>query len=36
MLTHEAREDNVLKALSQLDQLDVLTDQTVMLRVEEG
>lgn len=36
MLTHEARESNVLKALSLMDQLDVLTDKTIMIRVEEG
>jgi homoserine dehydrogenase len=36
MLTHEARESNVKKALSLMDQLDVLTDQTMVIRVEEG
>jgi homoserine dehydrogenase len=36
MLTHEAQESNVLKALSLMDQLDVLTDKTMMIRVEEG
>jgi len=34
MLTHEARESNVLKALSEMDGLDVLTDKTLMIRVE--
>ena len=34
MLTHEARERNVLKALSLMDQLDVLTDKTMTIRVE--
>jgi homoserine dehydrogenase len=34
MLTHEAKESSILKALSQLDQLDVLTDKTMMIRVE--
>ncbi|MBN2126345.1 MAG: homoserine dehydrogenase [Deltaproteobacteria bacterium] len=34
MLTHEAREDNVRKALSRLDSLDVLTDRTMIVRVE--
>jgi homoserine dehydrogenase len=34
MLTHEAKESSVLKALSQLDQLDVLTDKTMIIRVE--
>ena len=36
MLTHEARESGVIKALSLLDQLDVLTDKTMVIRVEEG
>ena len=36
MMTHEAREINVLKALSLMDQLDVLTDKTIVIRVEEG
>ncbi|MBW2138024.1 MAG: homoserine dehydrogenase [Deltaproteobacteria bacterium] len=36
MLTHEARESNVLKALSLIDGLDVLTDKTMMIRVGEG
>ena len=36
MLTHEARESSVLKAISQMDELDVLTDRTMMIRVEEG
>ena len=36
MLTHEAQESNVLKALKQLDQLDVLTDKTMVIRVESG
>lgn len=34
MLTHEAREYSVKKAISLIDQLDVLTDKTVMIRVE--
>ena len=34
MLTHEARESSVLKALSEMDGLDVLTDKTLMIRVE--
>ena len=34
MLTHEARESNVLKALSDMDAVDVLTDKTLMIRVE--
>jgi len=36
MLTHEAQESSVKKALSLMDQLDVLTDQTMVIRVEEG
>jgi len=36
MLTHEAKESNVLKALSLIDHLDVLTDRTVVIRVEQG
>lgn len=36
MLTHEARENAVQKALALMDQLDVLTDKTVLIRVEEG
>jgi len=36
MLTHEARERDVLKALALMDTLDVLTDKTMTIRVEEG
>jgi len=36
MLTHKARESNVTKALSLMENLDVLTDETIMIRVEEG
>lgn len=36
MLTHEALESNVRKALSVIDTLDVLTDKTVMIRVYGG
>jgi len=36
MLTHEAQESSVKKALTLMDQLDVLTDQTMVIRVEEG
>ncbi|MFZ7111648.1 MAG: homoserine dehydrogenase [Desulfatiglandales bacterium] len=36
MLTHEAKESNVRKAISLIDQLDVLTDKTMLIRVEEG
>jgi homoserine dehydrogenase len=35
MLTHEAVESSVLKALAKMDQLAVLTDETVVIRVEE-
>lgn len=34
MLTHEAREENVQKALSLMNSLEVLTDKTIMIRVE--
>ena len=36
MLTHEAHESNVKKALSLMDGLDILTDRTIMIRVEAG
>jgi homoserine dehydrogenase len=36
MLTHEAMESDVIKALALIDKLDVLTDKTMMIRVEEG
>ncbi|MBW2349408.1 MAG: homoserine dehydrogenase [Deltaproteobacteria bacterium] len=36
MLTHEARESDVNRALSAMEGLDVLTDRTVMIRVEKG
>jgi homoserine dehydrogenase len=36
MLTHEAQESSVIKALSLMDRLDVLTDKTMVIRVEEG
>jgi len=36
MLTHEAQESNVIKALSLMENLDVLTDDTIMIRVEQG
>lgn len=36
MLTHEARESDVIKALKLIDRLEVLTDKTMMIRVEEG
>jgi homoserine dehydrogenase len=36
MLTHKAQESNVIKALSLMENLDVLTDETIMVRVEEG
>jgi homoserine dehydrogenase len=34
MLTHEAMESDVVKALELIDKLDVLTDKTMMIRVE--
>jgi homoserine dehydrogenase len=36
MLTHEAKESHVNKALTQLDHLEVLTDKTMVIRVEGG
>lgn len=36
MMTHEARESNARKALTLMEQLDVLTDRTVSMRVEKG
>jgi homoserine dehydrogenase len=36
MLTHEARERSVRDALSEMDRLEVLTDKTMTIRVEEG
>lgn len=36
MLTHEALESDVAKALTLIDRLDVLMDRTMMIRVEEG
>jgi homoserine dehydrogenase len=34
MLTHEAKESSVRKALAQMERLDVLTDKTMTVRVE--
>ncbi len=36
MMTHEARESNVVKALSLMGGIDVLTDRTIVIRVEKG
>ena len=35
MLTHEAKESHVIKALAMMDHLEVLTDQTMVIRVED-
>ncbi|MBW2061520.1 MAG: homoserine dehydrogenase [Deltaproteobacteria bacterium] len=35
MLTHEAQEANVKKALAEIDQLDIIRDKTVLIRVED-
>jgi len=35
MLTHEAKESHVRQALSEMTRLDVLTDETILIRVEE-
>ena len=34
MLTHEARESNVQTAISSMNEMDILTDKTIMIRVE--
>jgi homoserine dehydrogenase len=36
MITHEAIERNVFRAISRIDELDIVTDKTVIIRVEEG
>ncbi len=36
MLTHEAVEANMQKAISQIDQLGVVRDKTMLIRIEEG
>jgi len=36
MLTHEALEENVRKAISAIDKMDVVTDKTVIIRVEKA
>ncbi len=36
MLTHEALERNVFKAISLIDRLDIVVDKTIIVRVEEG
>ena len=35
MLTHEAREKNMRKALQVIDQLPVIVDKTVLMRIED-
>lgn len=35
MMTHEAREADVRKALSEIDKLDVVTDKTIIIRIEQ-
>jgi homoserine dehydrogenase len=35
MMTHEARERNVRKALREIDQMDVILDKTILIRVED-
>ncbi|MBW2023328.1 MAG: homoserine dehydrogenase [Deltaproteobacteria bacterium] len=36
MLTHEACEENVMKAISVIDNMDVVTDKTILIRVDKG
>ncbi len=35
MLTHEAKEENVQKALTKIDNLDIVQDRTVVIRIED-
>jgi homoserine dehydrogenase len=35
MMTHEAREADVRKALTEIDRLDIVTDKTIIIRIEE-
>ena len=35
MLTHEARESNIQKAIALIDELDVVTNKTIMIRVQD-
>ncbi len=35
MLTHEAKEENVQKALGKIDNLDIVQDRTVVIRIED-
>ena len=36
MMTHEAKEEAVKRALEEIDRLDVIKDRTTLIRVEEG
>jgi homoserine dehydrogenase len=36
MMTHEANERNMMRALKKIEKLDVITDKPVYIRVEEG
>jgi len=35
MLTHEAREKNMQKALQEIDRLPIIVDKTVLIRIED-
>ena len=35
MLTHEAREKNMQKALQEIDRLHIIVDKTVLIRIED-
>ena len=35
MMTHEAREADVRKALAKIDKLDVVTDKSTLIRIEQ-
>jgi homoserine dehydrogenase len=35
-MTHEAEERNVIAALAEIDQLDVVQEETLLIRIEEN
>ena len=35
MITHEAREANVQKALAEIHQLDIIAEKTILIRIED-
>ena len=36
MITHEAKEKNIQKALRNIDELDIIKDKTILIRIEEN